>query len=1274
MQDAQDFSQGMYADSNPLYQPKSTYIDAENMAIVQNGNVLVLSKHAGIDGAITLTDDPNRLYTVIGTVTIKNKIVLFLHDEYNQHSIGVIENKTSFRHIYTNEALNFSLLSPVWATGKSTVQGDIIYFVDNLNPIRFINIDTVTNATPIDALSLLPNIASPDIEFIDFIDEFGNIPCGTIQFAVRYYLSATQTTTPFVEVSNTIPITPVVSAAKWPNNEGAPVTVISNKSVTMRLSGVSNVFDFIEIAVIKRDITNTIKGEVFARLSTVDATFDFTYTGNESVLQQLTNLDISQVSASYTSAEHIEQKTGRLFLANLGVFAEPSTLQTIANNTILKFKTEQIEAEPQEWVRERTRLDTTMWDHIRQPITPSQLKAYRDPQRTARGMQTYMRGEVYSFALQFKFKNNHKTFAYHIPALDVPNTEAFNIAYSNTQQAFIGNFGTYRSGATYPADNGYPNGSVRHHRMPTQEQIPLFTTNDQGEFASMQLLSILVELPVTSLEWLQIKDHIEAVYLLRQDRDLPTNESIVSQGLLVPMTELQRGNQAFAEAPFFGRVQCIAKSPGFRGDGQLPDYGEYSNQDTDYMYPNVAGQEGNDPRKYYIQSFYSIEQTLEVPTLENIDNIELVDCYTESAVNKTKWPIRKLWTKEKSTNLEKQDYFYDPSTMKKLFNLMYINLNRRGLPKFVTSTKSASVIEARYMPTPYGSVANAQIDAPPITGLLNMSTLPKPIRGLFQARSLVLSLSQDIIEDPEIDKVPFAYPVWGLGTPLVTNMTAGVIQGSPLNTYKWLVNLKRTLLNQYGEVYNATYVKVGKLNLTQPTALLGGDTFINQVSLNMCVGVRIVNGTSGNSDGDLVSACNTIVTVPLESKHNFYYRHRAKDQDTGAMGPDYLPNDIIYTNLHYESSLRNSSPDLTQFGVAKSYNAQYSIKNNLSKAFPKPLGYISQDRLTNTIAYSERSIEGEQMDSYRIMLPNNVADIPRSHGVITNLVNVADTLYAHTQYGLWRTFANDREAIQTDVGGFYVGTGAVFQNSPIMISDTGTNYKFSCLNTPVGYFFVDDTNRTVCHFYEQVKRLSDDGLFTYYRFKFDTPESNHIPYLGNGFITVYDPFTRTVYFTDHQTNECLSYSILTGKWISKHPLFMFGHRANFGTNTYVTSYNKNIIYRMNLGDTYFGISQPASVTFVTNPAPLASKVFDNIASVSSSAPTNIQTRTEDKVSLSTVVNSDNMRKLNNQYQLVVPRDLTDEGRMRGKFMVTKLTFNQLDWLAAVTTTIRQSNR
>lgn len=266
------------------------------------------------------------------------------------------------------------------------------------------------------------------------------------------------------------------------------------------------------------------------------------------------------------------------------------------------------------------------------------------------------------------------------------------------------------------------------------------------------------------------------------------------------------------------------------------------------------------------------------------------------------------------------------------------------------------------------------------------------------------------------------------------------------------------------------------------------------------------------------------------------------------------------------------------------------------------------------VYYSEQSFQEENVDNFRVFLPNNYRDINGETGEIKNIFKIQNELFIHTEEAIWKLPKNYQERITDEIVSF-IGTGSYFSIPPQKLVDDetgnsfGTRHKWSRLKTPVGYFFVSEGQNAICMF--DGNRISNiSKLGNYYWFYNNIPILSDTPYRdnpsnpnGSGFIAVYDSKKDLIFFTKkdklptgENTSWTVSYNLKKNSWGSWHS-FM----PNFYLQTpqwyfsWITG-NDNIWRHNVLGhyQTYYGTLYPYIIEYVLTENALQNKIFEDI--------------------------------------------------------------------------------
>jgi hypothetical protein len=241
--------------------------------------------------------------------------------------------------------------------------------------------------------------------------------------------------------------------------------------------------------------------------------------------------------------------------------------------------------------------------------------------------------------------------------------------------------------------------------------------------------------------------------------------------------------------------------------------------------------------------------------------------------------------------------------------------------------------------------------------------------------------------------------------------------------------------------------------------------------------------------------------------------------------------DFHMTNkLTYLDASRKSGRKGYGIALAEAYllNPDYTRRNKQKSFFHLGLEY---DCCTDCVEsfphrwhWSEQAFQEELTDNFRMFLPNNYKDLEAETGRITDIYRIGNSLYIHTEEGLWHCPQTFQERVTGDILSF-IGTGEYFSVPPRKIVDdnnssAGNKHKWARTKTKYGVLFPSVKEKKWYLFNgEQLQPISDNGNSTWFKTHMDfLIEQQHYntnlqpyPYsnnpsnsIGVGFISTYD--------------------------------------------------------------------------------------------------------------------------------------------------------------------------
>lgn len=1139
-----DVSKGLHQDYPKISQPAGTYIHMLNGIRLLSGAVMTER------GSLNIPSFTDRGHTILGSLVLDRDIIILSKGLVDE--IGVLDKDDIYTIIKQGE-FGFQLGSYIDIVGRKNYKDHrIIYFVDGVNPMRTVDLDDaelLNSPTFLQDIQLQLNNKMANVTF-DSVGIDGSVKSGVYQFGVRS-ITATGNRTPFGYLSPLIPIVDETYIDDWSQVDGVPPQSPTNKSIKLTISNLDIAFPFAEVVMI------TYTGDANIQVATVVGTFQvteevrtFTYKGEEQHKEIIELEDITVKPVIYDTATSIEQKDNRLILSNLIAAKETVDFQGFANKVVIRYEIEEL------------------------PLDPG----YRDPKIVAE-MKGYRRGETYSFAIAPIYRTSQNTVAYHIPApstydLNIPTTNANRIVYPN---GFANNghtdptrLGTYTSDEEYPIDSGYPDtdplitfaNRVRHHVMPTVAAEPILSADG----LSIRVLGIRVDL-TNALPLLtdEQKSNLLGFNIIRQLR-VGDDERILTQGIV--KYHVQFDNKNFP-APFNSPVST---------DSGWQSSAEFSNAS---------------PKDYV--AFYSPETVIYQKDVTNATIItrigylhgkaQLLAWKRSDTLNSTGFPSSVFGGVE--ATISKFDYTINNNSATTLVD--YVS---NGSP--TTSIQSAS---ATYIPAGRSINSNPSVE----DGQYSIGTTGITVNNVFNNGYLFLKTVEPLAYLTKTynysgSNMPqFLYVGNGNNDDQIywngTVAVDGATQSGLINTSTQLYQLERSLTSQYGPVTDAKFIYLATLDYTYSTnaftnpLIFGGDTFIGKFGVTIQEGV---NHRNGNQNYLVSHRAHHYFWV--ESSINVGYRHF--NAAVGTEGePNYVAGTLPYFPKHTTiwnndgtSGLLNIDPSL---GHSRGYNKQYSFENNAQYFYPRQFLEEIVDAYANRSIYSEQSIEGEQIDMYRVFLPNNYHDIPKDRGPIIDTFVFRNTFYHHTTGSLWRSFFNEQVSQASTAGEVFLGNGGVFSRPSIPIQTVDGGYagvqgKWGLL-TPNGYFFPDARQKKFFKLGEGLEDLTLQGMQDFFNEHLDEDADYSLTY----------DYLHDRVLLSEAGKWTLSYQTLLKSWTALHS-YTPSHYIQRAKENYMQDGVR--LHKMNVGPylTFFDTLFPFELSYVVNNNADIEKVFDNV--------------------------------------------------------------------------------
>ena len=1157
--------EGLNLDTILIDQPKGTSPFIKNALLTNNKGIV--ENEPGFSRINNTVP-----YPIIGVLPIDTSYVVFSTDDVDSE-IGVVDNAGIYTQVYNNTALDFDRNTPIDAEYHRNFKNErIVAWVDNTNVPRIINIDDTTGVTDINDLRLFPFSNIPIAELT--IDELnGSLQTGNYQLVFRYS-NNDGTITNWFDIQRPIFITDDLISNGFFAYDGSEGGVGTSKSIDITLTNIDTRFDNLIIGVI-RTINGIITAEQVNTIAINTTTINTTYTG----LETTTILALSEVltnTASFSNAKAIGQLNNRLYLGNLESEAE-FDFQPYANSITLQWE---------------SNLHNT-----------AEFVVTQESNKLGDASKGFMHGEVYAFYIALIFNDGSYSRAFHIPGrapgageTDINTlvnaganvTGALVYQVEDTTINIVGNVGDFgfwqNVNETYPNNSSFdgsvagPNISgqqVRHHRFPTirkckNDIYSANTTYGSTQFDKLNINVANVVIPAGLI------DRVQGYQIFYANRT-PNNSTVLGQAPFQFASCDETELEAALGVPVNLHFSDISSTAPKRGAGL--NFGG-GNRDTENDHRLI-------PVKDFIR-FGAFDLLLNKPS-----------------VNPTY-----------ISNQLKFEFELDDTGGGNIYQNLFTDGNLEssgnyGTPEGGPANLGETDIRRYYL-------WNMQTSNP-VTAVIDNSFVRSVSNGIYVPANVIDASNN--IDNRESEETFLLQLENGNSLDIDIEFTDGVANGSGsvsgffrLNTY--LTNIQQIREDVYSSFELQDLVATDKIQIVPSTTSLsdihGGDINVSVNSLYLS------SPLDGDSFADVIDADPTI-NITVGRKQIVYYSAETvnngglRNQIAGDTQAIYWPKTKnLYTTFNDYDSKQN---------LVIGYNSDYTKVNTLAASdiniFTQDIEFASL--FPHTITRSAVAQSEEQNISWRSFLAGERFVQPRDKGEIVNIQGVGnERLLIHQRDSLFIT--RDRTTIQGTETNATLGAGDIFDLTPQEIVPTnegfaGTQHRYSCILTKIGYCFVDANEGKVFVLNgSNLDEISKKGLRNFLRDNLSSTLGDN-PFNGVGYTMVYDEeFNRLLLAINNGSSSfTASYSPELGRWVSYHdyvPNYLFSTR-----NQRVYSINNNGgvainqgIFRHNIGDKglYYNSEEvsptpfPFIVDLVFNSQVETNKLFQSIEWVTES--------------------------------------------------------------------------
>jgi hypothetical protein len=1014
----------------------------------------------------------------IGVLSVDGSYRVLLRDNYPDPDTG---NVVDF---------GWDLNTQIQGTYKINFDNTItVYFVDNKNPIRCLNIDNpnintdnfyrIISTVEFNKLNVLTPFTNNIINLQE-INTGGNLPSGV------YYVIAAYSDENFNETNTLFPSNPIsIIDENFLSNvdqyDGCVANTPTSKSFTISISNVETTFSYFKIYVV-------------AKINGVFTVYDYDF---HAITGSTFSLSIPTLSNKPTSsldvlvnkinwiAKTITQIDSQLYIANLKE-KERTSLQPWINNIVVNAD-----------ISEVGNVNNNDDFHNEKTIYTDRVFQY---------------DEVYALYATVSYVDGSESEAYHIPgrssaSIDLPTSVA--TLKSTTETARIADFGvpydiwTYNGGGPadtspggemYNIDNNsqtfhafdtsynpfantnlgywenqnefYPNTSdwdildsdgtglgtnrgthVRHHKMPNPQYLQT-NGNNTSEYKRLGLVFSNIRLPQ------ELEDEIVAINFYYAKR---TNENrlVFGQSLLLNDVLLVKASD---NLPFQDSL------------GQWSNDTVYS-LGTTLAINNFGGSGSTSGGFPLAKKLILSEDRFKAAPFDAISQLT-----NPSSISYLK-PIKAL--KMKLYNYDSSGYLWSNTGDLNYVVKAYWDVDDANAE--ITHLINPSIALRRTKPclTIENIPDNAFTGGVPLADFTLKTNHYKSDKHIILETENILKTS-DLYPNGVVTYT-FSYlpPPFDVDNRLFeTSGSAGTLS----NEYNDLVVCN--LYNYKTDVYNSfDFQELAFTNNSIPltsdafdgtgqstSVIYGGDTFVGWSGYRGTS--DIVNALNFDTTGNTAGEWRVLHKYLAETINNINYRHEGPNQ-----------YDIYYPKTDIQPVL--NVPLLPNgFGNYYGYNTDYTSVNDLRQPNIHSKNFIPTiNSFPTRIARSSKDNPESVIDNYRIFLANEYTDIEKSKGEIINITNYNNRLIIQHENSIKATATRDR--IKTDDSEAFIGAGDLFDYPPkdLILTDSGyggLHHQFASVLTQYGIFYPDINTNKIMLLSDGLKNISDEGLSIFF--------------------------------------------------------------------------------------------------------------------------------------------------------------------------------------------------
>lgn len=417
-----------------------------------------------------------------------------------------------------------------------------------------------------------------------------------------------------------------------------------------------------------------------------------------------------------------------------------------------------------------------------------------------------------------------------------------------------------------------------------------------------------------------------------------------------------------------------------------------------------------------------------------------------------------------------------------------------------TLTLEFTGADEAYVPTsPYGSGVDCRLRKVNLFRYTPNNVIVDNDDNRKLENSCVVELNADVVVNPEGITKRFDYTT-GHGSEGWDTWS-----GSN-NVVSYLTTLMSLPANVYESFYTQNLVLTGQFVTKGTTSgtFYHGDIYIVINSINaLGIGVDLAQVAGLGEYSGIRVAYSWICESTLNSE--------LRNSTSSNPRTKYLPK---YPVVFRTNDVANRLEEISNINaeLPYDYSVDYSTLNDLNTIAPYNPYLTYTETRPFRINRCQALNKESNVNNWKYWLINDYAEGLRDRGELVNLQGFDRNLFIHYASALYITVGN--EQINVDNVTAFIGTGDIFEREPLEIEpdkrgSCGTQDRFSCLLTKHGYVFIDSDKfmLNICDG-KSVSVLSDNLMRQFFRDNIRYSKEGYPvrdnPYYYNGYSIAYD--------------------------------------------------------------------------------------------------------------------------------------------------------------------------